>query len=85
MAPSPLPSIVHDPRDLLPAPVRASEYLLPWAKDQVARLSFWAAIVLPVCYLAMLVDGIGSAGELRSFLELFALHVVALLGGSYHR
>lgn len=47
-------------------------------------LLFWAAVVLPVLYLAMLVDGIGTTGELRSFLQLLVLHVVALLGGRHH-
>lgn len=78
-------SVVHDPRDVLPVPVQTIEYVLPWVKSQVARLFFWAAIVLPVCYLALLVDGIGTTLELRSFLELFGLHVVALVGGRYHR
>lgn len=78
-------SIVHDPREVLPVPVRAVEYVLPWVKNKVAMLLFWAAIVLPVSYLSLLVDGIGTTGELRTFLELFGLHVLALLGGSFHR
>ena len=83
---SSIPSlVVHDPRDALPVPVQAVEYVFPWVKSQVAMLLFWAAIVLPVCYLALLVDGIGTTNELRSFLELFGLHVVALAGGRYHR
>ena len=78
-------SVVSDPREVIPVPHRAVQFVLPRVKEQVARLLFWAAIVLPVCYLALLVDGIGSTQELRSFLELFALHVLALLGGSFHR
>lgn len=78
-------SVVHDPRELLSTPVRAVEFVLPWIKNQVARLLFWAAIALPVCYLALLADGIQTTQELRSFLKLFGLHVLALLGGSYHR
>lgn len=81
---SSLSAVVHDPRDVLPAPVRAVEYVLPWVKQQVAMLLFWAAILLPVGYLALLVDGIGTIGELRLFFELFGLHVLALLGGRYH-
>lgn len=82
---SSLSAVVHDPRDALPAPLRAVEYVLPWVKQQVAMLLFWAAIALPVCYLAMLVNGIGTTRELRLFFELFGLHVLALVGGRYHR
>jgi hypothetical protein len=78
-------SIVHEPSEVIPAPPQAVEHVLPWVKGQVARLLFWAAIALPVCYLYLLLDGIASTGELRLFLELFGLHVLALLGGSYHR
>lgn len=78
-------SLVHDARDALPAPRTAAELALPLFRDQVAMLLFWLAIALPVCYLAMLSDGIGTTRELRSFLALFGLHVAALLGGRHHR
>lgn len=66
-------------------PAGTADRLLPRAKKLVAMCLFWTAIGLPAVYLAMLVDGIGTAGELRTFLALFGLHVVALLGGRYHR
>lgn len=77
-------TIVHDARDALATPERTAGQVLSRFKEQVAMLLFWAAVVLPAIYLAMLVDGIGTTGELRSFLQLLALHVVALLGGRHH-
>ena len=50
----------------------------------VSTLSFWAAIVLPVLYLPLLAAGIDSASGLAVFLGLFALHVLALVGGREH-
>lgn len=52
-----------------------------WIAAPLAVLSFWSAIALPVLYLPLLVAGIDTTQELLLFLGLFALHVLALVGG----
>lgn len=51
----------------------------------LAMLSFWAAIAIPAIYLPLFVLGIDTTGELLVFLALFGLHLLALIGGRYHR
>lgn len=77
-------SILPDVRAAASTPVRVAEPMLSWCTDQVARVLFWAAIALPVCYLALLARGIATTHELFAFLELFGLHVLALVGGRFH-
>lgn len=50
----------------------------------VSMLAFWAAIALPVAYLPLLAAGIDTLPDLATFLGLFGLHVLALLGGRPH-
>jgi hypothetical protein len=51
----------------------------------VQTVAFWFAIVLPLAYLPLLVDGI-AGGELIPFTALLAANVVALtLGHEYGR
>ena len=51
----------------------------------LSTLSFWGAIVLPSVYLPLLVFGIDSTDGLATFLLLFGLHLVALVGGRRYR
>jgi hypothetical protein len=47
-------------------------------------LSFWAAVLLPVCYLPVVVGGFANAGEVGLFVGLVAAHAVALSLGHGH-
>lgn len=49
--------------------------------ESLSALSFWFAIALPVFYLPMLVGWVDGVEGLVSFLGLFGLHVLALIGG----
>lgn len=50
----------------------------------ISRLSFWGAIALPAVYLPLLAHGLSGLRDLVLFLVLFALHVLALIGGRHH-
>lgn len=58
---------------------------LPRLGRTLSALSFWCAIGLPAVYLPLLAAGIETADGLSTFLLLFGLHVVALVGGRGHR
>lgn len=62
-------------------PTGASGGRLPRMRRTLSALSFWGAIALPSVYLPLLVAGIDTTGGLVTFLLLFGLHVVALVGG----
>ena len=50
----------------------------------VRALSFWAAVLLPVCYLPLVVGGFTDVAEVGLFVALVAAHAVALsLGHEY--
>lgn len=51
----------------------------------LSALSFWLAIALPAIYLPLLITGLSTVPDLVTFLGLFALHVVALVGGRSYR
>lgn len=57
--------------------------------DQLRRtalaVTFWAGVALPVLYLPLMASGIDTPSELVTFLWLFGLHVLALVGGRRHR
>lgn len=57
----------------------------PWVARLVAKLSFWGAIALPVCYLSLLMVGIDDTSGLLTFLGLVGLHLVALVAGRSYR
>lgn len=61
------------------------ERLPPWVGPLVSALSFWGAIVLPLCYLSLLVVGIDGTSGLLLFLGLFGLHVLTLIAGRSYR
>lgn len=50
----------------------------------LSAVAFWIAIALPLLYVPLLAAGLGSSQDLLLFLGLFALHLVALLGGRTH-
>lgn len=79
-----LSAALHASRDVVPASVRVGEVALRRVTQHVTLIMFWAAILLPVWYLSLLVGGVGSGEEFRQFFELLGLHVLALLGGRYH-
>ena len=54
---------------------------LRWIRTPASAIAFYGAIGLPAVYLALLVTGIDTLKELLLFLELFGLHVVALIAG----
>lgn len=58
---------------------------LSGVRRSLSALSFWGAIALPALYLPLLLVGIDTTNGLVTFLLLFGLHVLALLGGRrYH-
>lgn len=62
-----------------------SERLPAWLGPLLSAMAFWGAIVLPVCYLSLLVLGIDDATGLAVFLGLFGLHVLTLIAGKSYR
>jgi uncharacterized RDD family membrane protein YckC len=77
-----------DPTDVrprgLPLP-HGTDRLPTWVGPFVSALSFWGAIVLPVCYLSLLLVGIEDTTGLLVFLGLFGLHVLTLIAGQSYR
>ena len=61
-------------------PVRS----LRWLRARSATFLYWVAILLPLVYLPLLVNGIETAHGLRTFLLLLGVHLVALVGGRSH-
>lgn len=59
--------------------------LLPRVGRTLSALAFWCAIGLPAVYLPLLAAGVETTDGLSTFLLLFGLHVVALVGGRGHR
>lgn len=48
--------------------------------------AFWAAVLLPFCYIPLLYVGLGGVNERVAFAVLLACNVVALLlGHDHHR
>lgn len=54
-------------------------------RHALSTLSFWGAIALPSVYVPLLVFGIDTPDGLATFLLLFGLHLVALVGGRRYR
>ncbi|ARS91233.1 hypothetical protein [Natrarchaeobaculum aegyptiacum] len=62
------------------------ERQIPHLAESIRKTSFWAAIVLPVCYLPLLAVGLGSRLESTAFLLLLGCNLLALyVGHSYRR
>lgn len=59
--------------------------IVRWIREQVVMLLYWSAILLPVIYLPLLFTRIQSGEKLVLFLALVGLHLVALIGGQFHR
>ena len=55
------------------------------ARRTVAAIAFWGAIALPAVYLPLLAAGIDTPGGLLTFLLLFGIHGLALVGGRRYR
>lgn len=55
------------------------------ARRAVTAIAFWGAIALPAVYLPLLATGIDTSGGLLTFLLLFGVHVLALIGGRRYR
>lgn len=56
-----------------------------WVRRSLSALSFWGAIALPAVYLPLLIVGVETTAGPGTFLGLFGLHVVSLVGGRRHR
>lgn len=56
-----------------------------WLRSLGAGLSFWGAIALPVGYVPLFVSGINTPSDLGVFLGLFAIHILALIGGRHYQ
>lgn len=50
----------------------------------LARIAFWAAIVLPFLYLPLLVTGLDGGAETTAFVALLVCNTVAIYVGQYH-
>lgn len=62
------------------------EQQVPHLAESIRKTSFWAAIVLPVCYVPLLAFGLGSRLESTAFLFLLGCNLLALyVGHSYRR
>ncbi|MEF8818767.1 MAG: hypothetical protein V5A31_09305 [Haloferacaceae archaeon] len=51
--------------------------------DPLQALSFWTAVLLPLAYLPLVADGLGS-GETSVLLALVAVNAAALVLGHGH-
>ena len=51
----------------------------------LSAIAFWLAIALPALYLPLLLTGLSTPTDLLTFLGLFGLHAVALVGGRSYR
>lgn len=57
-----------------------------WLRSTLTTLGFWVAVVLPVCYLPLLVTNLETTSRSMAILALFGIHVLALVvGRDYHR
>lgn len=51
----------------------------------LARIAFWAAIVLPFLYLPLLATGLNSGAETAAFVALLACNGLAIVLGQQYR
>ncbi|MFB6359962.1 MAG: hypothetical protein ABEH59_01420 [Halobacteriales archaeon] len=64
---------------------RSGRSVLDRLEGRLAAVAYWLAVGLPLAYLALLVTGIESTGQLGLFVGLLAVHGLALIGGrNYH-
>lgn len=55
-------------------------------RGSIEATAFWAAIVLPLAYVPLLADGLGTTQEGGLFAAVLVFHLVALrLGHTYGR
>lgn len=65
---------------------RPSGGVLPRSlRSSLAAVSFWAAIVLPLLYVPVVLAGIETTDGVLVFLGLVGLHLAALVGGRTYR
>jgi len=62
-------------------PPRKSRPLVSELSKPLSAVAFWSAIALPLLYLPLLGAGLRTTQDLLLFMGLFALHLVALVGG----
>lgn len=53
------------------------------AYQPIETLAFWSAVALPIAYLPLLANGLGSS-DVPLFVGLLALHATALVLGRGH-
>lgn len=51
----------------------------------IRATGFWAAIVLPFLHIPLLLNGLGTSGELIAFIALIVANIVAIRLGYNHR
>lgn len=77
MTPSSGPSVPDD--------VRSWVSTVLWGSGSTIRgVGFWAAILLPLCYLPLVVLGHPWVVDVTNFTKVVALHVASLLVGRGH-
>ncbi|MFP8958815.1 hypothetical protein ACLI4Y_19095 [Natrialbaceae archaeon A-CW3] len=60
------------------------EWSLPTVTERLRVASFWAAILLPILYLPLLVIGLSNGLRTGVFLTLLGTHLLALYVGHTH-
>jgi hypothetical protein len=54
------------------------------ASEAVETVGFWAAVLLPLCYVPLLATGLSSGADAGLLAILVLLHVLALSAGHRH-
>jgi hypothetical protein len=58
--------------------------LRPPASAVVGAAGFWTAVVLPLCYVPLLLTGLETARDAALLASLVLLHLLALTAGHAH-
>lgn len=78
-----------DQRTVVKIPHRMADLMyksrLEHLETPIEAIGFWSAILLPVLYLVLFVNGIRSWSGLALILGLLILHAIALVVGRNHR
>ena len=64
---------------------RFLERTVPNLATPIRKAGFWTAIVLPFCYVPILLYGLSSPLETVAFVGVLAVNLVALYVGHAHR
>ena len=64
---------------------RYLERAVPTLATPIRKVGFWTAIVLPFCYVPILLYGLSSPLETLAFFAVLAINLIALYVGHAHR